>query len=124
MWRHAMISRLAAGLVLLLVVGACVHVPPRGRQQYRRELYFASHRELPPAIAKAIETGHVVPGMDQEQVWVVLGDAVRKARFPESKIEVWLYPAVRFHQDPVHSHGASSFRLVFIDGVLRVIEPI
>ena len=62
--------------------------------------------------------------MYQEQVWVVLGDAVTKARGSDGTVEVWLYPAVRFHQDAVHSHGASSFRLVFIDGILRVIEPI
>ena len=103
---------------------ACVYVPLRGRQEYRRQQYFASRRELSPTITHAIETGHVVPGMDREQVWVVLGDPVRKSLFPSAKVEVWLYPSVRFHQDPVHSHGASSFRLVFIDGILRVIEPI
>jgi len=114
---------IVAGL-LLLSTTACAHVPPRGRQQYRREQYLASHRELPPTIAKAIETGHVVPGMDREQVWVVGGDPVRKTTFSATRTDVWLYPAARFHQDPVHSHGVSLFRLVFIDGVLRLIEPI
>ena len=109
---------------LLLTVAACAHVPLRGRQQYRRDQYFASQRELAPTIAYAIQTGHVVPGMDREQVWVVLGDPVRKSLFEAKWVEVWLYPSERFHQDPVHSHGASSFRLVFIGGILRIIEPI
>ena len=116
--------RFTVATLLLLSMTACVYVPLRGRQQYRREQYFASHRELSPTIANAIETGHVVPGMDREQVWVVVGDPVRKALFPAAKTEVWLYPSVRFHQDPAHSHGASSFRLVFVDGILRVVEPI
>lgn len=110
--------------MLLLSMTACVYVPLRGRQQHRRGQYFASHRELSPTIANAIEAGHVVSGMDQEQVWVVVGDPVRKSLFPAANVEVWLFPSVRFHQDPAHSHGASSFRLVFIDGILRVIEPI
>lgn len=116
--------RFTVVILLVLSVTACVYMPLRGRQQYRREQYFASHRELSPTISNAIETGHVVPGMDREQVWVVVGDPVRKSLFPASKVEVWLYPSVRFHQDPAHSHGASSFRLVFIDGILRIIEPI
>ena len=116
--------RSTVATLLLLSMTACVYVPLRGRQQYRREQYLASHREVSPTIASAIETGHVVSGMDREQVWVVVGDPVRKSLFPAAKAEVWLYPSVRFHQDPAHSHGASSFRLVFIDGILRVIEPI
>lgn len=118
------VSRFSAATVLLLALTACVHVPPRGRQQYRRDEYFATRRELSPTIANAIQTGHVVVGMDREQVWVVAGDPVRKSLFPAAKSEVWLYPSARFHQDPAHSHGASSFRLVFVDGILRVIEPI
>lgn len=110
--------------VLVLSVTGCAHVPLRGRQQYRREQYFASHPELSATIANAIQTGHVVPGMNREQVWVVVGEPVRKSLFRGATVEVWLYPSVRFHQDPVNSHGASSFRLVFIDGILRVIEPI
>ena len=116
--------RLSIAIAVGLTLEGCAHVPLRGRQQYRREQYFATHRELSPAIAKGIATGHVVPGMDREQVWVVVGDPVRKSLFPAANVEVWLYPSVRFHQDQAHSHGASSFRLVFIEGILRVIEPI
>ena len=109
---------------VLLVTAACASVPLRERQQYRREQYFATHAELSPTIAQAIQTGHVVPGMDREQVWVVVGDPVKKSLFPASKAEVWLYPTVKFHQDPAHSHGASSFRLVFVNGILLFIDPI
>lgn len=114
----------AVAILVLLVTAACASVPLRERQQYRREQYFATHAELSPAIAQAIETGHVVPGMDREQVWVVVGDPVKKSFFPASKAEVWLYPTVKFHQDPAHSHGASSFRLVFVNGILQFIDPI
>ena len=109
---------------MLPVCSACATVPLRAHAQYRREQYLAARPEVSTAVANAIATGHVITGMNQEQVWVVLGDAVRKAAFSDKRVEVWLYPAVRFHQDPAHSHGASSFRLVFVDGVLRVIEPI
>lgn len=118
------VFRFSVAAALLLSLADCVHVPLRGRQQYRREQYFAKHGELSPVIAQAIVDGHVVAGMDREQVWVVVGDPVRKSLFSAGQVEVWLYPSVRFHQDPVHSHGASSFRLVFIDGILRIIEPI
>ena len=109
---------------VLLVAAGCVSVPLRDRQQYRREQYFATLRELSPTITNAIATGHVVPGMDRQQVWVVVGDPAKKSLFPNAKAEVWLYPPVKFHQDPVHSHGASSFRLVFVNGILQFIEPI
>ena len=100
--------RFIVATLLLLSMTACVYVPLRGRQRDRREQYFASHRELSPTIANAIETGHVVPGMDREQVCLVVGDPVRKALFPAASTEVWLYPSLRFHQDPAHSHGASA----------------
>lgn len=111
---------------LLLLVPGCAHLPLRAHADFRRSEYFATNPELTPTIANAIVTGHVVQGMNREQVRVVLGDAVRKSEFktPKAVIEVWLYPSVRVHQDPVHSHGASSFRLVFMDGILRIIEPI
>lgn len=109
---------------VLLVASGCASVPLRDRQQYRREQYFATRRELSPTITNAIETGHVVPGMDREQVWVVVGDPAKKSLFPAARAEVWLYPSVKFHQDPAHSHGASSFRLVFVNGILQFIEPI
>ena len=116
--------RFAVAPLLLLNLAGCASVPLRAHQSYRRAQYFASRPELTPTIAKAIESGHVVEGMDQVQVWVVLGDPVRKSAFSVGHVEIWLYPSNRFHQDPTHSHGATSFRLIFIDGILRVIEPL
>ena len=109
---------------LFVMLAACVYVPLRQRATFRQQQYLATHREVPQDIAKAIDTGHVLLGMDRELVWTVLGDPVRKATFSASKYEVWLYPAARLHQDQRHSHGADSFRLVFIDGRLVIIEPI
>lgn len=114
---------IVAAILLVISTTDCVHVSLRARQQYRRQQYLSSRHELSPAVAQAIGTGHVVVGMDRAQVWVVVGDPVRKTTF-RSGTEVWLYPATRFHQDPAHSHGASSFRLVFVDGLLTVIEPL
>lgn len=111
-------------LSLCVTLTACVYVPLRQRASYRIDQYFAAHPELAPATAQAIEAGHVIPGMDREQVWVVLGDPLRKSVFSLGRFEVWLYPATRLHQDQLHSHGAASFRLVFIEGRLAIIEPI
>ena len=113
---------LLVGAILLLP--ACVSVPLRQRAAYREQQYFAEHRELSPEIRKAIQDGHVILGMDREQVWTVLGDPARKQTFSSGRSEAWLYPASRLHQDPLHSHGAASFRLVFLDDRLVVIEPI
>ena len=110
-------------LALILLAG-CVRVPLWARAEFRKQQFFATHREVSSAVATAIDTGHVILGMDREEVSVVVGDPVRKSVFRSGAVEVWLYPAVRFHQDPAHSHGADSFRLVFIDGRLRVIEPV
>lgn len=109
---------------MTVTLSACVDVPLRRRAAVRQQQYLASHREVPPEIAKAIDTGHVLLGMDRDQVWTVLGDPVRKATFSSSKVDVWLYPAVRLHQDQLHAHGVDSFRLVFMDGRLTLIEPI
>lgn len=109
---------------LCVMLSACVDVPLRQRAAFRQQQYLSTHREVPRDIAKAIDTGHVLLGMDREQVWTVLGDPVRKTTFSASKCDVWLYPSFRLHQDQLHSHGADSFRLVFIDGRLAIIEPI
>ncbi len=60
-----------------------------------------------------------------------MGDPVRHRVFSgdtsgsrRATVEVWLYPAHKLHQDQLHSHGAISFRLTFIDGRLAIIEPI
>lgn len=114
---------LASGMHgVALTSSACVSVPLRQRADFRKDEYFARHRDLPPDVAKAIDAGHVILGRDREQGWTVLGDPVRKAIFSSGRFEAWLYPAHRLHQDQLHSHGADSFRLIFIDGRLAVIE--
>ena len=35
--------------------------------------------------------------------------------------EFWLFHAVRLHQDQLRSHGASLFRIVFVEGRVHVI---
>ena len=112
----------AAAAALILLTG-CVRVPLRARQEFRKQQFFATHREVSSAVATAINTGHVVVGMDREEVWVVVGHPLRKSIFRGGAVEVWLYPGVRFHQGPGF-HGADSLRLVFIDGRLSVIESI
>ena len=116
-------NRLRTVVAALLLVTGCVYVPLRARQEFRKQQFFATLRELSPAIATAIKTGHVIVGMDREEVWVVVGDPIRISVFRGGAVEVWLYPAVRFHEGP-GTHGADSFRLVFIDGRLTIIEPI
>lgn len=103
----------------------CLHVPLSARESFRKAEYFATRRELPPSIAAAIEVGHVIQGMDQEQVTVVLGEPVHKKIFKgQPWVEAWLYPGYRLHQDQLRSHGARLFRIVFLDGRAVVLEPI
>jgi len=107
-----------------LLAAACV-VPLRGRASYRRAEYLETHRELSPRIADAIDRGHVIAGMDHEQVVVVLGQPLKRADYGGAPpAEVWLYPGHRFHQDQVTTHGATLFRLVFVDGRLVLFEPL
>jgi hypothetical protein len=116
-----LLTRPVAVAVLILAIG-CVHVPLRARQDFRRQQFFATHREVSPAVTEAVNTGHVIIGMDQEEVWVVVGDPIRKTIFRGGTVEVRFYPAVRFHQGP-RTRGADLFRLVFVNGRLTVIEP-
>lgn len=110
-------------LVAAILVTACVYVPLRGRAIVRQQEYFATHKEVSPAVARAIELGHVILGMDREQVVVVLGDPLRRIDYAGSPaVEVWMYPGFRFHQD--QSHGASLYRLVFRAGRLALVEPL
>lgn len=116
------LTRAVVSALLIVAIG-CVRVPLRGRQDFRRQQFFATHREVSPAIADAVSTGHIIVGMTREEVWVVGGDPIRKSMFRGGGVEVWLYPAIRFHQGP-HTHGADLFRLVFLGDRLTVIEPI
>ncbi len=112
-------------LGIALLISGCTHLPRRAYASVRAAEYLATHRELTPAVRSAIDRGHVILGMDREQVWVVLGEPLRKASFGDrDPIEVWIYPAHRLHQDPVRSHGATLFRIVLLDGRVALIEPI
>lgn len=108
-----------------IFVSGCVHVPLSAQASYRVGQYLSTHPELPPSILKAIQDGHVIAGMDREQVRAVLGGPLKTAVFRrERNIEIWIYPGHRFHQDQLQGDKAWVFRLVLIDGILTIIEPI
>jgi hypothetical protein len=109
----------------LVIAGGCSSLPRTRRAEARKIEYFAVPREISETVRTAIERGHVLTGMDQEQVWVVLGDPVWKSRFlsGERVIEVWIYPGIRMHQDQVRATAHSTFRIVFGDGRVLLIEP-
>ena len=108
-----------------ILASACASVPPSGRQRWRVEQYLSTHGELTPSMRRAIEDGHVIVGMDREQVRAVLGVPVKTAEFHrERQIQIWIYPGYRLHQDQLRGDKAWLFRLVLIDGVLTIIEPI
>ncbi len=116
----------AAAVVCVTAVAACVHVPPSRRAAVRRDAYLLAHAELRPAIAEAIAKGHVISGMDREQVTAVLGEPVRKTAFrrKDGIAEVWLYPAERLHQSQLHGDRATLFRRVLMTGVVVDVEPL
>jgi hypothetical protein len=100
-----------------------VHVPPHGRAAFRLAEYFETHKETPASVAEAMHRGHVVGGMDEAQVLAVLGEPIRRTRHQgTSAPEVWIYPGHKIHQGL--AHGATLYRLVFLDGRLRILEPI
>lgn len=113
----------AVTLVAALWTAGCAHVPLRERASFRLAEYFEDHREVPPVIAEAMQRGHVTLGMDEEQVVAVLGDPVRRVQYDgPGAPQVWIYRGHKLHQG--YAHGASLYRLVFLDGRLRVLEPI
>ena len=118
----------ASAAVLLatsVFISACVHVPLSARASFRIDQYLSTHPELPPSILKAIQDGHVIAGMDREQVRAVLGTPLKTSVFRRDRnVEVWLYPGHRLHQDQPRGDKAWAFRLVLVDGVLTIIEPI
>ena len=76
-------------------------------------------------LADAIVRGHVIAGMDQEQVKVVLGEPVRRSRFErQPPVDVWISQWYKLHQDHMRAGSTPLFRLVFVGGRLTVVEPI
>ncbi len=125
--RHALTpGPLRVAIVLaVLAQGACAHLPASRYAEARKARYFEAHREISPAIAEAIVRGHVIAGMDQEQVKVVLGEPVRTTRFErQPPIDVWIYQWYKLHQDQVRAGSTHLFRLVFVGGRLTVVEPL
>ena len=63
--------------------------------------------------------------MDQDQVIAAVGQPDIRSRFGGARYpEVWLYRVARFQQDLPRSHGASFFRIVFLNGRVSFIEPL
>jgi hypothetical protein len=103
----------------------CVNLPRSAFASVRRAEYFASHGELPPGIRTAIENGHVLVGMDREQVIVVLGQPLRRALSKRNdNAEAWIYRGYKLHQDPFHLQGAGLVRIIFLKGRVAMIEPL
>lgn len=114
-----------ATLTWLPMVAGCATLPRQNFAGTRISDYLAGHPELSASVAEAMERGHVVLGMNERQVEVVLGDPARRSVFGAAPtVTVWLYPGHRLHQDPMRSHGVQLFRLVFIGGRLSLIEPL
>lgn len=105
------------------MASGCAPLPGRAVASVRKADYFASQRELAPEMARAIETGRLIPGMTPEQVWVVLGDPARKTRFEGTGTEVWVYEGGRSHVAQL-PNGIEAFRVVFIEGRLVLVEPL
>lgn len=103
---------LAASILTLVSATGCVHLPPSAFVNVRQANYFFERRELPPSIREAIDEGHVVPGMDREQVWTVLGEPVSRRTFThELAIEIWLYQGHKLHQDQMRAIVPTCFAL-------------
>ena len=112
-------------LIGLSAAAGCAHLPRSAYASARLMDYYAMPRELSPAVARAIQLGHVLEGMDREQVWVVFGEPLRKTRYSgPGAPEVWIYPGHKFHQDPVRGHGVTLFRVVFVDGHVALVETL
>jgi hypothetical protein len=108
-----------------VALSACASVPPSQRAAPRRDAYLRGHGELPPRIAEAIATGHLVVGMDREQVLAVAGQPVKSRTFKRDGrlTEVLIYPAFRLHQGHLRSDGGSLFRVVLVNGTVTYMEP-
>ena len=118
-------SRSVFLLVIVIVASSCASLPPSRFASVRIDQYLSSHRELSPSLLRAMRAGHVVVGMDREQVRAVLGIPAKETTFRRAKvIKVWIYQGYRLHQDVVRADKAWLFRLVLVDGRLTVIEPI
>lgn len=127
--RRALPIALGARAILLamasIAAGGCATLRRDDHFTVRYADYLEQRLEVSPAVAEAMAAGHVIAGMDQEQVRVVLGRPVECRSYGGTPaVEVWLYPGHRLHQDHHRSGAATLFRLVFRDGRLAMLEPI
>lgn len=121
---HRLTAVAVAVRVAALVIGAsaCAPLPRLASISVRQADYFAAKPELSSRVARAMEDGHVLLDRDTTQVWVVLGDPVRKTKFDRAAVQVWLYRAASLHQDH-YKLGPGMVRLTFLKNRLVVIEP-
>ena len=90
---------------------------PGASSRVRQADSDASSPARPSDIRAAMEAGHVVVGMDTKQVWIVLGEPVRKTRFAQTATDVWIYRGGRRVANellfqvlfPIGAHGAPPF---------------
>lgn len=127
--RRALPTAFAAPAALFaiasLAVGGCATLRRDDHSTVRYADYLERRPEMSPAVAEAMAAGHVIAGMDQAQVRVVLGRPLERRSYGGTPaVEVWLYPGHRLHQDHHRSGAATLFRLVFRDGRLAMLEPI
>ena len=113
-----------AAVVAAGAAGACASIPPERRARVREQGYRSTHPELPPRIDAAIAQGHVLVGMDSEQVWVVLGEPVARRAFGGvPPLAAWIYPASRLQQGHAWSGAGALVRIVFSDDRVVTVEP-
>lgn len=119
--RRRLMALVVVCVAAALGANACASLPRRADSGARQADYFATRPELPPKVSRAMEDGHILLGMDVKQVWVVLGDPVRKTRFARRDVEVWIYRGASLHQDH-YKLGSDLVRLIFLKNRLVVIE--
>jgi hypothetical protein len=89
-------KKILALILIATVVPSCASPPYKGTKMWQLKEYAESHPELPPAISRAIMNGEVVPGMNRQQVEVVLGRPDLTNVSKKTKQERWVY-----YQNPV-----------------------
>jgi hypothetical protein len=83
-----------------------------------------THRDTAASVAEAIRLGHVVPGMDREQVTAALGKPIRIVqKSNQSGKEDWLYRMEALHQEELRGRGWSFVRITFLDGRVVALDP-
>ena len=120
---HAAELRVATLLSLSLTIG-CAEAGERATSQQRLRDYLGAHRDTTEAVAEAIRLGHVVPGMEREQVTAALGEPIRVIRSSSrGGVEHWLYRMETLHQERLRGRGWSFARVTFLDDRVLLVDP-